>query len=161
MVPFLGICLGFQCAVIEFARNILNLTGANSTEFDGSTKHQVVIDMPEHNQGIMGGTMRLGLKETHFHDKSSKIYNLYGKVDAIKERHRHRYEVNPAYVDQVEGHGLTFVGKDSENIRMEIFELKNHPYFVGVQFHPEFLSRPTKPSPPFVGLITYSLNPLA
>lgn len=156
--PFLGICLGFQCATIEFARNVCGLEGANSTEFMPDIPHKVVIDMPEHTSGDMGGTMRLGLRETHFTRKESILFKLYDHKEKIEERHRHRYEVNPEYVEMFEKKGLHFTGKDTEEIRMEILELEDHPYFVAVQFHPEFLSRPFKPSPPFLGLIAAATN---
>ncbi|KAJ8963619.1 hypothetical protein NQ314_005519 [Rhamnusium bicolor] len=105
--PFLGICLGFQAAVIEFSRNVLKLDGANSTEVYSETKHPVVIDMPEHNTSEMGGTMRLGKRTTLFKPSAvtSKIRRLYGNKDKIDERHRHRYEVNPEYIDQFEKNG--------------------------------------------------------
>lgn len=152
--PFLGICLGFQAAVIEFARNVVNLPGAHSTECQEDTEHPVIIDMPEHNSGQMGGTMRLGKRTTIFKKNiESNIKRLYGLEDKIEERHRHRYEVNPAYIEQLEKHGLNFVGVDENQKRMEILELENHPYYVAVQFHPEYLSRPLSPSPPFLGLI--------
>lgn len=157
--PFLGICLGLQCAVIEFARNVLNLADANSTEV-GDCEHELVIDMPEHNPGEMGGTMRLGKRTTLFKEGKSIIKQLYGNVNQIEERHRHRYEVNPKYVEQLEAKGMKFVGHDSEQTRMEIVELENHPYFVATQFHPEYLSRPLKPSPPFLGLILASVGKL-
>lgn len=158
--PFLGICLGLQAAVVEFARNVLNLKNANSTEVNANTEHPLVIDMPEHHPGQMGGTMRLGKRTTIFKKDKSAIRQLYGNVDKIEERHRHRYEVNPEYVAQLEAKGLKFVGHDSEQTRMEIIELENHPYYVAVQFHPEYLSRPLKPAPPFLGLILASVGKL-
>lgn len=109
--PFLGICLGLQAAVIEYGRNVLNLKDANTTENDPDTKNPMVIDMPEHHPGQMGGTMRLGRRTTVFKDKSSLLRKLYGNVDTIDERHRHRYEINPKYVEQLESHGLKFVGE--------------------------------------------------
>ncbi|GAB0094275.1 CTP synthase [Sergentomyia squamirostris] len=154
-IPILGICLGLQAMVIEFARNVLNLENANSTEVDPNTPHPLVIDMPEYHPGDMGGTMRLGKRTTIFKDGESNIKELYGNPKTVNERHRHRYEVNPKYVEDLEKCGLKFVGYDEEKTRMEISELnpKQHPYYVGTQFHPEYLSRPLKPSPPFVGLI--------
>ncbi|XP_055351414.1 CTP synthase 2-like [Paramacrobiotus metropolitanus] len=152
-VPFLGVCLGYQCATIEFARHVLQLENADSTEFDPITKDPVVIEMPEHNPGKMGGTMRLGKRTTIFCEEDSVIKRLYGNETTVEERHRHRYEVNPAYIDRLEERGMRFVGKDDTGKRMEIMELEGHPYFVGVQFHPEYLSRPHKPSPPYVGLL--------
>ncbi|OQV26121.1 CTP synthase 2 [Hypsibius exemplaris] len=151
--PFLGICLGFQCAVIEYARNVMGLMDADSTEFDPTSKSPLVIEMPEHNPGNLGGTMRLGKRATIFETEASTIKNLYGNHDRVEERHRHRYEVNPAYIEQLEAKGMRFVGKDDAGNRMEIMELDNQPYFVGVQFHPEYLSRPLKPSPPYLGLL--------
>lgn len=158
--PFLGICLGLQAAVIEFARNVLLLTNAHSTEVEANCEHPVVIDMPEHHPGDLGGTMRLGKRTTIFKKEKSVIRQLYGNASQIAERHRHRYEVNPEYVSQLEKRGMKFVGHDSEQTRMEIVELENHPYYVAVQFHPEYLSRPLKPSPPFLGLILASIGKL-
>ncbi|CAG9857784.1 unnamed protein product [Phyllotreta striolata] len=153
--PFLGICLGFQAAVIEYARNVLKLNGAHSIEVDEDTAHPVVIDMPEHNPGQLGGTMRLGRRTTVFRkgDYNSKIKMLYGNRDKIDERHRHRYEVNPLYTKRFEEAGLRFVGVDVDEKRMEILELEDHPFYVAVQYHPEYLSRPLNPSPPFLGLV--------
>ncbi|XP_023726011.1 CTP synthase 1 isoform X2 [Cryptotermes secundus] len=158
--PFLGICLGLQTAVIEFSRNVLNLTGANTTEIDPDAEHAIVIDMPEYNPGMMGSTMRLGKRTTVFAYDNSVLKQLYGNKERIEERHRHRYEVNPKYVPQLEVAGMKFVGRDEENIRMEILELDDHPYFVATQYHPEYLSRPLKPSPPFFGLILASVGKL-
>uniref|UniRef100_U5EWV8 CTP synthase n=1 Tax=Corethrella appendiculata TaxID=1370023 RepID=U5EWV8_9DIPT len=158
--PFLGICLGLQAAVIEFARNVLHLPDANSTEVNPTTENPLVIDMPEHHPGIMGGTMRLGKRTTVFKKEKSVIKTLYGNCNEIEERHRHRYEVNPRYVAELEAKGLKFVGHDSEKTRMEIIELENHPYYVATQYHPEYLSRPLKPSPPFLGLILASVGKL-
>lgn len=158
--PMLGICLGLQVAVIEFTRNVLGHVNANSTEIDPNTNHQVVIDMPEHTQGAMGGTMRLGKRYTCFTSENSVMKRLYGNVDGIEERHRHRYEVNPEYVSNLEAAGLKFVGRDNDGQRMEIIELEGHSYYVGTQYHPEYLSRPLKPSPPFLGLILASVDKL-
>ncbi|KAL6567164.1 hypothetical protein OROGR_000832 [Orobanche gracilis] len=144
-VPYLGICLGMQIAVIEFARSVLGLHNANSTEFDPNTQNPCVIFMPEGSKTHLGGTMRLGSRRTYFHG--------YGNRSFIDERHRHRYEVNPDMVQQLEHAGLSFTGKDETGSRMEIVELSSHPYFVGVQFHPEFKSRPGNPSALFLGLV--------
>lgn len=152
-IPLLGICLGLQAAVIEFARNVLHLEDANSTEITPETTNPLVIDMPEHHPGDLGGTMRLGKRTTIFADKPSTIRQLYGNPESVDERHRHRYEVNPKYVPELEKHGMSFVGTDVDKYRMEIMELADHPYFVATQYHPEYLSRPLKPSPPFLGLI--------
>ncbi|XP_073212017.1 CTP synthase 2 isoform X4 [Lepidochelys kempii] len=159
--PFLGVCLGMQLAAVEFARNCLNWKDANSTEFDPNTKYPVVIDMPEHNPGDMGGTMRLGKRRTIFKTEDSVLRKLYGDEDFVEERHRHRYEVNPELTGCFEEKGLKFVGRDTEGSRMEIIELENHPYFVGVQFHPEFSSRPMKPSPPYLGLLLAATGTLS
>jgi len=152
--PFLGICLGLQAAVIEYSRNVMGWAKANSTEIDAETPYPVVIDMPEHNSGQMGGTMRLGQRTTIFHGESI-TKQLYGNVPQVDERHRHRYEVNPKFVEQIEAAGLQFVGRDNTSTRMEIIELPSavHPYFVATQYHPEYISRPLKPSPPYLGLI--------
>eukprot|EP00484_Ammonia_sp_Unknown_P002036 CAMPEP_0197023394 /NCGR_PEP_ID=MMETSP1384-20130603/4088_1 /TAXON_ID=29189 /ORGANISM="Ammonia sp." /LENGTH=727 /DNA_ID=CAMNT_0042451597 /DNA_START=155 /DNA_END=2338 /DNA_ORIENTATION=- len=153
-IPFLGICLGMQMAVIEFCRNVLKLSNANSTEFDADTKNAAVIFMPEGDKEKYGGTMRLGSRVCNLSDKSMAKY-LYANQSEIYERHRHRYEVNPELVTQIEQHGLVFTGKDEHNERMEIIELplSEHPFFFGCQFHPEFKSGPLRPSPPFKGLI--------
>lgn len=152
-VPYLGICLGLQVATIEFCRNVLGLKGANSTEFDESVEHAAVIFMPEISKTHLGGTMRLGSRPTVWQVDECKIRTLYGEGDSVDERHRHRYEVNPDLIEQIEAAGLKFVGKDETGQRCEIFELEGHPYFIGVQYHPEFKSRPNRPSPPFLGLL--------
>ncbi|KAG7191154.1 hypothetical protein KM043_007178 [Ampulex compressa] len=158
--PFLGICLGLQAAVIEIARNVLGFHTANSTEIDPDTEYPIVIDMPEHNQGQMGGTMRLGKRYTCFTEHKSVAKKLYGNKSSIEERHRHRYEVNLHYVPALENAGLKFVGHDEDNQRMEIAELDGHSYYIATQFHPEYLSRPLKPSPLFLGLILASVGKL-
>jgi CTP synthase len=109
--------------------------------------------MPEHNPVTMGGTMRLGRRTTRFVTDDSIVKKLYGNVESIDERHRHRYEVNPTYIEEYEKAGMKFVGHSDDNKRMEILELENHPYFVAVQYHPEYISRPLKPSAPYLGLI--------
>ncbi|XP_040866229.1 CTP synthase isoform X1 [Glycine max] len=152
-IPFLGICLGMQIAVIEFARSVLGVQDANSTEFEPHTKSPYIIFMPEGSKTHMGGTMRLGSRRTYFQTKECKSAKLYGCKSFIDERHRHRYEVNPDLVACLENAGLSFTGKDETGQRMEILELPNHPYFIGAQFHPEFKSRPGKPSPLFLGFI--------
>lgn len=155
--PMLGICLGLQAAVIEFARNVLGLKGANTTEVNPECEDKLVIDMPEHHTGKLGGTMRLGKRKTYL--EQSVITRLYNK-EVIEERHRHRYEVNPEYIERLEAAGLRFVGKDETKTRMEVAVVDSHPYYVAVQFHPEYLSRPLSPSPPFLGLILASLGKL-
>ena len=152
-LPYLGICLGLQIATIEFCRNVLGMEGANSTEFEDNPEHAAVVFMPEISKTHLGGTMRLGSRPTLWQDEGSTIRELYGPGDAVDERHRHRYEVNPDLIHSIESEGLVFVGKDESGQRCEIFELNDHPYYVGVQFHPEFKSRPGRPSPPFLGLL--------
>jgi CTP synthase len=152
-VPYLGVCLGLQIATIEFCRNVLGLEGANSTEFDEDTPNPAVVFMPEISKTHMGGTMRLGTKPTPFLVDDCKIRRLYGGSKHVDERHRHRYEVNPELIERIEGAGLKYVGKDETGQRCEIMELEGHPYFVGTQYHPEFKSRPYRPSPPFLGLL--------
>lgn len=158
MIPLFGICFGMQLSVIEFARNVLGMVTANSEELDPNTEDRVVILMPEIDNNLMGGTQRLGARDTILVDNiwvanSSKVKNMYGEACVITERHRHRYEVNPAYTQMMEMNGLKFVGKDVNNERMEIIELENHPFFVASQFHPEYLSRPLRPAPLFVGFV--------
>tara|TARA_B100001540_G_scaffold284379_1_gene276640 strand:- start:434 stop:2077 length:1644 start_codon:yes stop_codon:yes gene_type:complete len=152
-IPYLGICLGLQVATIEFCRNVLGISGANSTEFDENVEYPAVIFMPEISKTHLGGTMRLGSRPTIWQVDDCKIKRLYGDGDSVDERHRHRYEVNPDIIEDIENAGLKYVGKDETGQRCEIFELDGHPYYVGVQYHPEFKSRPGKPSPPFLGLL--------
>ena len=227
--PFLGICLGMQLAVVEYARHVCGLDWAASEEFNKETREPLIVFMPEVDRTTMGATMRLGLRETHFQPGSewSKMRAVYsnntpphdaamgaGKpvVNGIKtplrkesmsssssmltngtlsppatptpggfstatntaengsnptkpliinERHRHRYEVNPAYIDRVSKAGLHFVGKDDSGERMEILELKDHPWFVGVQYHPEYLSRVLRPSKPYLGFVAAASGMLA
>lgn len=200
--PYLGICLGMQIAVIEFARNVCNVPSAGSVEWDEGSPDPVVIFMPEIDRSTLGGTMRLGIKATHFEPGSewSKLRALYGlptydicylsgsanispdtpdqsphtpdffpsnnstpicpqvitKELIIHERHRHRYEVNPSYISTLAAHGLSFIGKDDSGKRMEVLELKDHPWFVGVQFHPEYLGRVLEPSKPYLGFVAAS-----
>ena len=152
-VPYLGICLGLQVATIEFCRNVLGMEGANSTEFDENTPNPAVVFMPEISKTHLGGTMRLGSRPTIFQVDDCMTRRLYGGHSQVDERHRHRYEVNPDLISKIESEGLVYVGKDETGQRCEIFELEGHPYYVGVQYHPEFKSRPEKPSPPFLGLL--------
>jgi CTP synthase len=157
--PYLGVCLGFQAMVVEYCRNVLSLEGANSTEFEEGCENPVVFFMPEIDKTTMGGNMRLGSRVTKFTNSvfddgsTSILKRMYNNADSIHERHRHRYEVNPQYVDQVHEGGLKLVGRDETGERMEVAELPGHHYYVGVQYHPEFKSRPLKPSPPFHGLV--------
>ena len=157
--PYLGICLGMQIAVIEFARNVCGIEDATSEEFESVTsKSHVIMYMPEIDKTTMGATMRLGLRPTLFQEGSewSRLRALYGEKDTIMERHRHRYEVNPEFIERLEASGLCFIGKDDAGKRMEIIEFKDHPYFVGVQFHPEYLSRVLDPSKPYLGFVAAS-----
>ncbi|SPC63499.1 probable URA7 - CTP synthase 1 [Ustilago sp. UG-2017b] len=205
-IPYLGICLGFQIAVIEYASNVLGIETAGSAELDANCKDPVIIYMPEISKTHLGGTMRLGLRPSLFQkgtEEWSKIRQLYGGQPVVWERHRHRYEVNPEYVERIESAAsnpsakakatpqkvpsnipatspplsftsprlgssstfeeaftgideLKFVGRDEKGERMQIAELRHHPYFVGMQAHPEFCSRPLNPSPPFLGFIAAS-----
>ena len=208
--PYLGICLGMQLAVIEFARNVCGIAGAASEELAKGTAtgagagglEKVVMYMPEIDRGTMGGNMRLGIRPTHFQPGSewSKLRALYrasapppltNGVPAahpakqtiapeasshatpstpsastaadpiILERHRHRYEVNPEYIERLAKAGLTFVGRDDKGERMEVLELRDHPWFVGVQFHPEYLSRVLEPSRPYLGFVAASAGCLS
>ncbi|KAJ0111625.1 hypothetical protein Patl1_00915 [Pistacia atlantica] len=149
-VPYLGICLGMQISVIEFARSVLGLERANSSEFDTESLDNVVIFMPEGSRTHMGSTMRLGSRKTIFQTHDCLSSKLYCNPEYVDERHRHRYEVNPEVIGALEEAGLKFVGKDETGKRMEILELPGHPYYVGSQFHPEFKSRPGRPSPMFL-----------
>ncbi|MFC7323588.1 CTP synthase [Halorubrum rutilum] len=154
-VPFLGLCLGFQMAVVEHARNVLGLDGAHSAEIDPDTPHPVIDLLPDqYETEDMGGTMRLGAHETDIEPGTlaARVYD----ADACTERHRHRYEVNPEYIDALEADGLTFSGR-ADN-RMEILERPDHPFFFGTQAHPEFRSRPDRASPPFVALVEAALG---
>lgn len=209
-VPYLGICLGMQIAVIEYARNVCGMIHATSEEFEPSDERRedwLIVSMPEIDKKTMGATMRLGLRPTHFQPGSewSKMRLLYHKQSnsninhpangtktpdatstpesngipsstgtadgttvqvlrasseqvplTINERHRHRYEVNPEHIDKLSEAGLHFIGKDDTGKRMEILELKGNNFFVGVQFHPEYLSRVLNPSKPYLGFIAAS-----
>lgn len=152
-VPFLGICLGMQMAVIEYARNVLNLRGAHTTEVDPSTPYPVIDLMPDQaNLDKMGGTMRLGQCRCEIIDKNSNTYKAY-QADEISERHRHRYEFNNNFKEQLASAGMTAAGVNPERNLVEIVEIASHPWFVGVQFHPEFKSRPNRPHPLFRDLV--------
>jgi len=156
-VPFLGVCLGFQIATIEFSRNVLKLSGANSTEFDPDTPHPVIDLLPEQKEiKDMGATMRRGAYPVAI-SEDSVAFSLYKKKN-ISERHRHRYEVNPDYIHMIEEAGLIYSGRSPDGRRMEIAELRSHPYYMGSQFHPEFLSRPESPSPLHYGLVKAALE---
>lgn len=161
--PYLGICLGMQIAVIEYARNICGIKNATSEEFNAEAADKLIMFMPEVDKKTMGATMRLGLRPTLFQSGSewSRLRALYAGKAEILERHRHRYEVNPSYIETLEKGGMTFIGKDEIGERMEIVEIKDHPWFVGVQFHPEYLSRVLDPSRPYLGFIAASAGVLA
>jgi CTP synthase len=147
-LPFLGLCLGLQCAVIEFARNVCGLEGANSAEFDPATPHPVIDLLPEQkNVTDLGGSMRLGAQPCCL-VAGTRAATAYGDPVA-NERHRHRYEVNPLYHEVLSEHGLVFSGLSPDGRLVEIIELPGHPFFMAGQFHPELRSRPTRPHPLF------------
>ena len=155
-IPFFGICLGMQCAVIEFARDEIGLLDANSTEFDQDTQHPVISLMADQREvNERGGTMRLGLWPCQLQE-GSLAHKAYGKLD-IQERHRHRYEVNNDFRERLIQAGLTPTGVSPDGTLVEIVECKDHPWFLAVQFHPEFLSKPTKSHPLFRDFIGASL----
>jgi CTP synthase len=157
-IPFLGICLGLQCAVIEFARNECKISDANSTEFSQTTKNPVIDILPNQNleNDDIGASMRLGTYPCKIKESTvaSEIYNN----EIIYERHRHRYEVNNKFRKQLEEKGLIFSGLSPDEDLVEMIELKDHPYFVASQFHPEFKSRPWDPAPMFNSFIEASKN---
>ncbi|WP_294825550.1 CTP synthase [uncultured Eubacterium sp.] len=152
-IPYFGICLGMQIAIIEFARNVLGLDGANSAEINPDTRYPVIDILPEKKTLTdLGGTLRLG-KYPCVLNPESKSYELYG-ADEIWERHRHRYEVNNDYREALLSHGMIFAGTSPNNHIVEMIEIPDHPWFVAGQFHPEFKSRPNKPHPLFRGFVT-------
>ncbi len=151
-IPFLGLCLGLQCAVIEFARNVCNLKNANSTEFDEGTSYPVIDLMPEQkNVKNKGGSMRLGAYPAVLKE-DTVVFSLYGKK-IISERHRHRYEANPEFVPILQKNGLTISGTSPDGRLIEFIEITRHKFFVATQAHPEFKSRPNNPSPLFNGFV--------
>ncbi|ANZ77365.1 BA75_04521T0 [Komagataella pastoris] len=156
-IPYLGICLGLQIAVMDFVRHVLGIEGSTSQESDPEYPEDKasVVYMPDVDQEKLGGTMRLGLHGTHFKEGTewSSLRKLYGGASIVNERHRHRYEVNPKLVEDIEAKGLQFIGRDESGNRMEILELQSHPYFVGTQYHPEYLSKVLDPSKPILGLV--------
>lgn len=156
-IPYLGICLGMQIAIIEFARDVLGLADANSAEINPETTNPVIDIMPEQKAvEEMGGTMRLGQYPCVLNPES-KAFELYS-ASMIYERHRHRYEVNNDYREELLNAGVIFAGTSPDNHIVEMIELKNHPWFVACQFHPEFKSRPNKPHPLFRGFVTAAAN---
>jgi CTP synthase len=155
-IPYLGLCLGLQCAVIEFARDVIGTNDANSTEFDMFTEHPVIDFMPDQrDMEDKGGTMRLGLYPARL-SPGSKAAAVYGQ-EVIYERHRHRFEVNNRYRQTLEGAGMVLSGQSPDGRLVEIVELADHPWFVASQFHPEFKSRPERPHPLFDGFVAASI----
>ncbi|KJR40662.1 CTP synthetase [Candidatus Magnetoovum chiemensis] len=167
-IPYLGLCLGMQCAVIEFARNVCGLKDANSTEFDQNTTNPVIFLLEQwynfrdgkiekrYFDSNKGGTMRLGSYPCIL-SESSKAFNAYG-IKEIHERHRHRYEFNNKYRETLLYNGLKISGLSPDEELVEMIEIEDHPWFVGCQFHPEFKSRPTQPHPIFKAFIKAALN---
>ena len=157
-IPFFGICLGMQMCVVEFARNVLNMKDAHSVEINKNTKYPVIDIMESQKTRIaMGGTMRLGSYECTIKDKKSLAYKLY-KTSTIYERHRHRYEFNNDYLEAINKFGLKSTGKNPDTGLVEIVELEDHPFFIGVQYHPELKSTPENPHPLFMGLVEAALD---
>ena len=158
-LPFLGICLGFQMAVIEYARNVLGLRDANSSEFDPATPQAFISELPDQKklEGIVGGTMRLGGQDVQL-DPESFASKLYG-ASTVRERFRHRYEVEPNYIDALQSAGLHFSGRHTKHPIMQVLELgaSDHPCFIAAQFHPELTSRPLHPQPLFMGLVAAAI----
>jgi len=164
-VPYLGICLGFQVAVIEFARNVMGLVEANSTEFDPHTPDPVICELPGQREiEQLGGTMRLGGQDVLIRE-GALMWELFGKKDTARQRFRHRYEVNPSYVERIEAAGMVFSGRHPKQPVMQALEIprpdteeakvgkgRSHPFFVASQFHPELTGRPLRPQPMFLGL---------
>ncbi|TVP92834.1 CTP synthase [Alkalibacterium sp.] len=157
-VPFFGICLGMQLAAVEFARNVANLEDAGSAEVNPDVTHNIIDLMPDQkNVTEMGGTLRLGLYPCQLQE-GTVTAAAYENQEVVQERHRHRYEFNNEYREQLEEKGLVFSGVSPDNRLVEIIEVKDHPYFVGCQFHPEFISRPNRPQPLFKAFIEKSLE---
>jgi CTP synthase len=157
-VPYLGLCFGFQMAVAEFARDVCGLAGANSTEIQPDTPHPVIDLLPEQYQvKELGGTMRLGGKDVEIIPKTLAA-RMFGGKPTVRLRFRHRYEVNPGYIERLQNGGLVFSGKAPGQPIMQILELPDHPFFVGTQSHPEFTSRPLRPSPFYLGLVAAALG---
>ncbi len=156
-IPFQGVCLGFQLATVEVARHVAGLEGANSSEFNPKTPYPVVDLLPEQRTvKEKGGTMRLGAHEVRL-VPGCRTAELYGST-TISERHRHRYEINPDLIPKLEAVGLRYVGQSDAGRRMEVLELKDHPYFIASQFHPELKSRPLRPSPIHYGLVKAAIG---
>ena len=158
--PFLGICLGFQMAVVEFGRNALGYADANSLEFDATTQHPLIGELPDQKklEGILGGTMRLGAQDVILEPGSLASF-LYGNKAEVRERFRHRYEVEPTAITELNAKGLVFSGRHPKFKIMQVLELPQsmHPYFIGAQYHPELTSRPLAPQPLFMGLVAAAI----
>ena len=155
--PLLGICLGMQLMTIEYARNVVGITDAHSSELDPTTKNPVIDLMPDQVEVVdVGGTLRLGAYPAVINE-GTVAHKLYGETE-ISERHRHRFEFNNKYKDQLSDRGLVFSGVSPDGRLVEMVEISDHPFYVGVQFHPEFKSRPTRPHPLFRGLIEAALK---
>jgi CTP synthase len=155
--PFLGLCLGMQCAVIEFARNVCALAGATSEEWDPKAEHQVIALMAgQKDVQQMGGTMRLGAFPCVL--KSQSLARSLYRAEQVQERHRHRYEFNNNYREIFERHGMEMSGVSPDDLLVETVELRDHPYFIATQAHPEFKSEPTRPHPLFRGLVKAALT---
>jgi CTP synthase len=151
-IPYLGLCLGMQIAVVDFARDVLGLARAHSTEFNSETPDPVISMLDEQKQVVkLGGTMRLGASVCHL-VPGTKIQQAYG-TDRATERHRHRYEFNNLYREKMEAHGLVISGTTLDGKLVELIELAGHPWFAGCQFHPEFHSKPNQPHPLFSGFV--------
>ncbi|EPR78518.1 nCTP synthase 1 [Spraguea lophii 42_110] len=155
-IPLLGICLGFQLSVIEFCRNVLGINDATSAEFDPDSNNPVIIYMGEHNKEI-GGTMRLGDVKTYFR-REGRVKKVFNNKEYITERHRHRYEVNIKYIEEIEKNGMHFVATDKIGKRMEILEIPNLKFFVGTQYHPELTARKNKPNKIFTEFLKSSIE---
>jgi CTP synthase len=159
-IPYFGLCYGMQLMTIEYARNVLGLEGAHTAEINPKSPHLIIDIMPDQKkkiaEGNYGGSMRLGLYSAKL--KKDSIASLSYGTNSIRERHRHRYEVNPKYIERIEKGGLIFSGKSPDGTLMEIAELPQteHPFFLGTQFHPEFLARPLSPHPLFTAFIRAS-----
>jgi len=157
-VPYLGLCLGFQMAVVEFARNVCGLKNANSSEIDQKCEHAVIDILPEQKkiEGL-GGNMRLGGRDIEI-KKDTQAYKLFGNKDSVRKRFRHRYEVDPQYIDQIEKEGMIFSGKAPDQPIMQMLEIVDHPFFMATQSHPELTSRPLAPEPMFTGLVAEAMR---
>ena len=156
-IPFFGITLGMQLAAVEYARNVIGLENAGSTEHHDDLTHKIV-DLHPDQRGVedLGGTLRLGLYPSHLKD-GTKISTIYDNKEMIEERHRNRYEMNEEYFEMLEENGMILSGLSADSRLVESIELPNHPFFIGVQYHPEFLSRPNRPHPLFKAFIEHSI----